>query len=128
MSRSLRTILPSFSCSACMTPISRHGTRQPGNVGASMSTSTSSGAPSPPCVPGTKPESNGNTEPHGSTLLRENPPAAASYLNLLRLPWTVSTMTLRAPDSASQASREVEFMVHLDKEDRVRREKIRLVL
>src|SRR5436190_17299812 len=95
ISRSLRSVLPSWVCSASMTPINRLGTRQPTNAGSSINNSTSTGSLSSPSVPGTKPKSNGKTAPIGSTPPSLKIASSSSYVNLLRLPWGVSITTLR---------------------------------
>src|SRR3954452_17888381 len=94
-SRSFRCVCPSSTCSASITPTSRECTTHPGNTGASMSTRISSGSPSSPRVEGTKPKSNGNTAPAGSTVFSTNVPSRGSNASLLGEPFGVSITTIR---------------------------------
>src|SRR6185503_17234370 len=74
------------------------GTTQPANVGSPPSRTTSIGSPSSACVPGTKPKSNGNEIPSGSTLWSRKEPVDSSNRYLLRLPAGVSTTTFTGSD------------------------------
>src|SRR4051812_14961770 len=88
-----------------MTPMSRAGTRQPANAGASMRTSTSTGSPSWPSVAGRKPKSKGNADPSGRGPPSLKRPDSSSSLNLLQLPLGVSIITFQVPSPLFWAGR-----------------------
>src|SRR5687768_247819 len=98
-SRSLRRVLPFSVCFAVSTPMRRAVTRQPGAVGAPMSSRTSRASPSSARVPGMEPKSNGNACPAGRIWLRRKQPRLRSYFSLEPLPRGVSTITFTRPFS-----------------------------